>query len=194
MPGVSSCNLVRPRSRPWHPPSSVFRLPTGYHSSRPLPTSGTDTKSLNHKSLISLSFHESDTCPSRDPSHQEAAGGALHPGQGTLQAPLEVPGEPAASSPPGEGPRHHPAAGDDRETPGFLRLSHDLQEVRKREILQPVAQPVGPGTHPFKTPEPCSGGPRSRPAHHPDPARRPGAHAPRSGCLPRPPRCAVSVP
>ena len=58
--------------------------------------------------------------------------------------PLEVPGEPATSSPPGEGPRHHPAAGDDRETLGFLRLSHDLQDVGKLEFLQSVAQPVAP--------------------------------------------------
>ncbi len=101
-------------------------------------------QSLNHKSLPSSCFHQSDTCPSRDPSHEEAAGGALCPGQGTLQAPLEVPGEPAASAHPGEAPRHDPAAGDDRETPGFLRPSHDLQDVGKRELLQPVAQPVTP--------------------------------------------------
>ncbi len=86
--------------------------------------------SLNHKPLPSLSFHESSPCPSRDPSHQEAAGGALYPGQGILQAPLEVPGE--------------PAAGDDRETPGFLRPCHDLRDVGKREFLQPVAQPAAP--------------------------------------------------
>ncbi len=33
-----------------------------------------------------------------------------------------------------------------------------------------------------------------RERHRPDPARRPGAPEPRSGCLPRPRRCAASVP
>ncbi len=66
----------------------------------------------------------------REPPDQEAAGGELRPGQGTLQASLKVLRSPPAAGHPGEGSFHHPATVENGERLDSLGFVDDLHHIR----------------------------------------------------------------